>query len=150
MKTMSEEKPVNKGRGGKREKIEFTDELIQRVADFAAKGNNAMDVSKEMKLSYPLIRKMMRTPMYQEEIRRATIQQLSSLMGLATKVVKQQLEEGNLDAVKIVYKAFNLLDPEPVQAQKQDTGITIVLPQGMNQLNEVIDVSNQVSEERSE
>jgi coenzyme F420-reducing hydrogenase beta subunit len=150
MTKMSEDKKVNTGRGGKREKVEFTDELIQRVADFAAKGNNAMDVSKEMKLSYPLIRKMMRTPMYQEEIRRATIQQLSSLMGLATKVVKQQLEEGNLDAVKIVYKAFNLLDPEPVQAQKQDTGITIVLPQGMNPVHEVINVSNQVSEERSE
>lgn len=138
---------VVKKRGGKREKIEFTDELVQKVANLAAQNNNALDISKEMKLSYPFIRKLMRSPEYQGEVKNALKARLSQFVGLTCKVIEDQLREGNLDAAKIILKTYSLLDPEPMQAQKQETGITVIMPSGVFPQKEEKIVSAEVSEE---
>lgn len=127
---MTEKVKNNNGRGGK-QKIEFTEELVQRVLDLAIKNNSAMDISKETKISYPIVRKLMRSTEYQGAVRAAMRQKLSQFIGLTAKVIEDQLKEGNLEAAKIVLKTYSLLDPEPITAQKVDTGITVIVPPGV-------------------
>lgn len=132
-------------RGGKREKIEFTDELVQKVADLASKNNSASEISKETKLSYPIVRRLMKSPEYQAEIKNALRQRLSHLVGLTVKVIQDKLEEGDLDAAKIVLKVHGALEQEPIAAAKADSQLVVVMPGAQAPITKevVIDVSPQ-------
>jgi orotate phosphoribosyltransferase-like protein len=136
---MSMSEPVKK-RGGFKAPIPYTEELIQKIADLAVKGNNVKDISTELKMSYPTVRKFMRSPEYQGEIRNALRQKISQLSGLMVKVLEAQLHEGNLEAVKLGLKVLGAIDADPVVANQANQGITVIMP-GAQKPEVVIDAS---------
>ncbi len=125
--------------GGFRKPVPYTEELIQKIADLAVKGNNVKEISTELKMSYPIVRKFMRSPEYQGEIRNALRQKISQLSGLMVKVLEAQLHEGNLEAVKLGLKVLGAVDSDPVVANQANQGITVILP-GAQKPEKVIDV----------
>jgi hypothetical protein len=123
-------------RKGPRGKIEFTEELVSRIADLAVKDNSAVDISKETKLSYPIVRKIMRSPEFQEACRGIALQNFSMRLGKAMAVVDRQLAEGNLDAAKLVFKAAGVAELEKQEKVKTEQQLVVVLP-GASQPKEI-------------
>lgn len=131
--------------GGKREKIEFTDELVQKVCDLASKNMTTKDISQELKISYPIVRKLMKSPEYQGEVKNAIRRKNAFLVGLAMKALEEQLRDGNLDAVKVVFKVAGALEQEQATAAKADSQLVVVMPGAQAPVKQevVIDVSPQ-------
>lgn len=133
---------------------EITNEMIKKVAICAATGATVNAISTETGISRHLIRKIMFTPKFKEELRVTTDEvtsqaktylraEISKLSHEVFRVISDQLREKNsLEAVKIALKIMGFENEE--EKKQGDTNIVVKLP-GQVSLKDVandIEVSN--------
>ena len=133
-------------KGGKRTKIDVTEDLIKRIADLAVDNMSGMKMAEELKLSRGAIKTIMRKPEYQDEVRAIIRTRMSSLAGLMVQVLEEQLREGSLEAVKLGLKALGAVEADTSQGSGQVQGITVIMPGAGKPEKEVDSVSYTVPE----
>lgn len=133
---------------GWKKEIKPDADLIQKIVDLSVKDNTALDISKELKISYPVIRRLMKTPEYVQAINVALRYKCSGFVDLVARTLERQLSEGNLKAVEQWCKIMGTTQEAP-QAQQQNTGITVVMP-NLSTNKETINVDSIVSERDKE
>lgn len=132
-------------------KIDLTAETIRQIATSSAMGASYKDIEAQYLISAPRLAKLLRTDEaraiiegIQEKTERAAVAYLKSklcdLVDLTIKVIKSNLEEGNLNAVPLVFKALGVESKNEGMSAQQQT-IQVILPNAREpQTIEVSDV----------
>lgn len=142
--------------GSKLSKVELTTVQIRTIATLSALGKNKKQISDEIGLSTFLVTralsseegKTIRKVLIDSAVEAAVIELkggLSELIQLTLKVIRQQLEKSNLNAIPYVYKALGVETQDPVKPGNQT--LTIVMP-GAKSPDNVIEVQNEDVTER--
>lgn len=115
----------------------IVDELISRqVAAIAIINPNVTDIAKQLNISKELVRRVMDSRQFREiliDIGDSSLgpaiakvrSQTAKLVNKALKVIEDKLDEGDLDAAKVVLKVLGVDNQEE---KHQDTNLTVVLP----------------------
>jgi CRISPR/Cas system CSM-associated protein Csm2 small subunit len=116
---------------------ENEDLLIQQIAALAIAGTTSiLGVSKALNISRHQVRRFMADPRYREILDEVAEKELvpaitsmrnkiAKLGDKAIRVLEQHLDEGNLDAAKMVFKAMGL---EAQEERQMDTTIQVIMP----------------------
>jgi hypothetical protein len=110
--------------------------LMKQIIALGMAGETQFAISKKLGLSRPMVDKICDDPKFREmamEIGNREVvpviakmrSQLSKLGEAAISVVKQHLQENNLEAAKLVFKTMGLMEQEEKQG---DTQLTVILP----------------------
>ncbi len=89
----------------------------------------------------------MRHPNFQDLMLKELRYRVGQLYGLAVIALEKQLAEGNMDAVKTVFKTAGLLEPH--EEKRGDAQITVVLP-GAHMQAAAIEVKSEQTKEETE
>ena len=137
---------------------QVTPDMMGQAASMLVMGKTITEVSKELQVSFYQAKKIANLPETKgmiEEIKRTTLATIKEEIKVRTaqladkvmRVIEQQLEEGNLDAVKVSLKILGFQDAEPPQSGTQN--LTVVMPPGVNIVPEnkvkqpIIEVENE-------
>lgn len=128
------------------------DEVIARqIAAIAIINPNISDISRQLNISRDLVRRVMDSAKFRDILTAvgdsslapaiAKVRaQTSKLVDKALKVIEDKLDEGDLDAAKVVFKIIGVDQQED---KPQDTNLTVVLPGASTTSENIIEVSNE-------
>lgn len=126
---------------------ELKTKLAIEVATMRIAGASIQAISKELGISRHSVNALCKTDIYKsvfDEIREhavktakgVAVNRLSALVDKAVEVVEQNLDDGKLEAAKLVFEAIGVKQQEE---QKSDTTINLIVP-GQKQ-EQVIEVN---------
>lgn len=142
---------------GKANKDVIDEVLTRQVAAASLDGSSAMQISKNLKISYSLVRDIVASAKFKEVLEKAGEQelapalarakgQMARLVSKAVKAIERALDEGeHSDALKAASMVFRAVGLDEQEKKDQDTNITVVLPGGT--LDNVIEVKSGIQEQ---
>jgi len=133
---MGDEVQVSK-RGGKREKLEITPITIRQTAMLKSVGRSAMEIAQELNISQSSVLRLLKrddTKALIKSMETTAIQsaisvlkvELSRLLQKAVQVIERKLDEGDLDAVRVLFKGVGVESQEATKDSSQQ--ITVIMP----------------------
>lgn len=117
---------------------------LKTILELLVEGKSQREIEAETKLSRPFIAKALRHPDLQSLIKSHARLEVSKRVGKAVEMLFRLVNEGNMEAVKTVFKIVGAMDPEVLNANKNDQSLTIILP-GAAPKKEEVAVENQSS-----
>ncbi len=103
---------------------DFFEEMLEAVF----KGTKEQELADKYAIDRKALRQFKNKPEFQESLKRELRLRVSGLYGMAVNALKRALQDGNIEAIKVVFKSSGLLEQTET---KSDTSLTVIMPSGL-------------------